>query len=1165
MAFESAPRLSLPGALSFEKLNWPEGLPALEALEKGKPLTLLQGLPGSAKSFFLAWAYEKLAEKKPWVLLTSTREEADILQDDLSSWLPQVTLALCPAWEVLPRDVEEPDAELIGERQKAFYLLQQNEPGIVIAPLLGALQNTLPPEQWIEKIIILKKDGDIPADFKEKLVALGYEAVTQVVASGQFAMRGGILDLASPGSPSGPVRIELFGDTITSVRPLSLLSQRSSGELNEVWVFPARELVLEPAIRKKLEKALREKAREESRWAQTALDLFAKTGRFPSWPWHALGAFEKRANLFDYLPDKCRILLVEPLALERKAEDLQGQLEACGRQAEEEGSDLYPVEDMFGDLKNWRKALESGRATALGQLDQLLFGESPKQVVRVPGRGLPPYYGKFATFASELKKWLADGYRVTLWCHNKGEQGRLSELLREAGFTPKGDPQLSLVLGEIEQSFILDDLKQVVIPDHDLFRRYRGGRHRRQRAIAGGKPLSSLSELGLGDWAVHVDCGICLYRGLTPLTIDGVTREYIQLEFAETEKIYLPTDQIALVQRYIGAEGSPVLSKLGNDQWNRTKAKVRREIEAIARELMALYSTRQTLKKKPVSPDTPWQNEFEDAFLYELTPGQYHAVKDVKKDMESDRPMDRLVCGDVGYGKTEVAMRAAFKAVQDKKQVAVLVPTTILAQQHFNTFKERMAEYPINIQMLSRFRSASEVKKTIEDAREGRVDIVIGTHRLLGKDIKFAQLGLLIIDEEHRFGVSQKEKLKSLKVDVDVLTLTATPIPRTLHMSLSGIREISIIDTPPQNRLSVSTQVGPMDDKLVAEAIRREMNREGQVFYVHNHVRDIERIADQLHKLVPEAKLAVAHGQLSEHELESIMMDFVDREYHVLVCTSIIESGLDMPNVNTLIVERTDLFGLSQLHQLKGRVGRMNRQAYAYFFYPRHLTLRELAQKRLEVLQEFSALGSGMHIAMKDMEIRGAGNVLGTQQHGTLDSIGFDLYSRMLSQELAQMKGEETPLEFTPVLSLGLSAYLPKDYIPEEAVKIEFYRRLVETKDEAGLKEIGVELKDRFGEPPVEAQTLMRIAALRPEVKALGIQRLEAQGGWVFLQWHPEMAPASAQIEKWMKQWPPTRIRFSPNDAHSISFRVSKGEEGPEGRLASVQKLLKDLAPTTGE
>ncbi|MGH7738595.1 MAG: transcription-repair coupling factor, partial [bacterium] len=689
----------------------------------------------------------------------------------------------------------------------------------------------------------------------------------------------------------------------------------------------------------------------------------------------------------------------------------------------------------------------------------------------------------------------------------------------------------------------------------------RGGRHRGRRAIAGGKPLAGLSELGLGDWAVHVDCGLCLYRGLTPLTIDGVTREYIQLEFADSEKIYLPTDQIALVQRYIGAEGSPVLSKLGNEQWGRTKAKVRREIEAIARELMALYSTRQTLKKKPVSADTPWQHEFEDAFLYELTPGQHHAVKDVKRDMESERPMDRLVCGDVGYGKTEVAMRAAFKAVQDKKQVAVLVPTTILAQQHYNTFKERMAEYPVDIQLLSRFKRPSEIKKTIESTREGKTDIVIGTHRLLGKDVRFNRLGLLIIDEEHRFGVAQKEKLKSLKTDVDVLTLTATPIPRTLHMSLSGIREISIIDTPPQNRLSVSTHVGPMDDRLVAEAIRREMNREGQVFYVHNHVRDIERIADQLHKLVPEAKLAVAHGQLSEHELESIMMDFVDREYHVLVCTSIIESGLDMPNVNTLIVERTDLFGLSQLHQLKGRVGRTNRQAYAYFFYPRHLALRELAQKRLEVLQEFSSLGSGMHIAMKDMEIRGAGNVLGSQQHGTLDSIGFDLYSRMLSQELSQLKGEETAADFTPLLSLGLSAYLPKDYIPEEAVKIEFYRRLVETQDEAGLLEIGEELKDRFGEPPAEAQLLIRIAALRPRVKALGIQRLEALGGWVALQWHPDLAPAPAQVEKWMKQWPPTRIRFSPNDARSISFRVSKGEEGPEGRLATVQNLLKDLAP----
>jgi transcription-repair coupling factor (superfamily II helicase) len=498
--------------------------------------------------------------------------------------------------------------------------------------------------------------------------------------------------------------------------------------------------------------------------------------------------------------------------------------------------------------------------------------------------------------------------------------------------------------------------------------------------------------------------------------------------------------------------------------------------------------------------------------------------------------------------------------------VALLVPTTILAQQHYQTFKERMVEYPVEVEVLSRFKSRSDIKKVLDRAKEGKVDILIGTHRLLGKDVKFSRLGLLIIDEEHRFGVSQKEKLKSLKHDVDVLTLTATPIPRTLHMSLSGIREISVIDTPPKNRRSVLAQVSPLDDRLVAEAVRREMNREGQVFYVHNHVKDIERIADRLHKLIPEARLAIAHGQLTEHELESVMMDFVDKEYDVLVCTSIIESGLDMPNVNTLIVERADSFGLAQLYQLKGRVGRTDRQAYAYFFYPRHITLRELAQKRLEVLQEFSSLGSGMHVAMKDMEIRGAGNVLGTQQHGNMDSIGFDLYSRMLSSEIASLKGEATGPDFTPLLSLGVTAYFPKEYIPDEALKIEFYRRLAEASEDEVLAQLAEELEDRFGPLPLEAQMLLKVASFRPKAKRLGLLRLEVQNGWAALQWHPDLAPTLEKVQKWMKQWPPTRLRFNPQDPNAISFRIMKGEvapggavESPEKKMEAVQRLLEDL------
>ena len=589
----------------FTSLDWPEAEGALPALKSLKPRTLIHGVPGSAKAFLIAWFYRRLQEAQPWLILTPTRDEALGLQDDLLSWMPDVPILLCPSWEILPQDVETPDPELVGERQRAFFHLLQGEPGILIATLQGALQQTLPAGEWLDQVMVLRKDQDAPLDIKQRLIALGYESVTQVVELGQFAMRGGILDLASPGSPSGPVRLEFFGETLVSVRPLNILNQRSGGNLSEVYVFPAHEVVVKPETSQAMKAALREKVKEESRWAATALELFTQTRAFPGWEWQAVGALPERQCLFNYLPEKSRLLLLEPLALERKFEELMDKLSACERQAEEEKSDLFPARDLFGGMDFVQKALAEGRAFAVGQIAQDMMGEQPDFDFPVQARSLNPYYGKFGSFISDLKGWLGDGNRVVLWCHNRGERERLSELLREEKIDPKGTPSLTLALGEVERGFALDGIGLKVLPDHDLFRRYRGRRHRRVRTVSGGKPLSSLNELSLGDWAVHLDCGICLYRGLTPLAIDGVTRDYAQLEFADNEKIYLPTDQIGLIQRYIGSEGSPVLSKLGGEQWSRTKTKIKKEIEAVARELMALYSTRQALRKKPFSPTAP--------------------------------------------------------------------------------------------------------------------------------------------------------------------------------------------------------------------------------------------------------------------------------------------------------------------------------------------------------------------------------------------------------------------------------------------------------------------------------------------------------------------------------------------------------------------------------
>lgn len=1140
-------------------LDWPAASAALEALRSCAPGVLVKGLPASSKAFFLAWSYRRLAHPSPWLVLAPTREESLALRDDLTGWLPGVPVLACPSWELLPLDAENPDPELVGERLRAFHFLLEGAPGIVVAPIMGALQPSIAPDDFLSALMHLRRDADLPSDWKERLIACGYERVNQVTLPGQFAVRGGIVDVASPGTASGAVRLDLFGDTISSLRALDLMSQRSSTELEEVFLYPAHEALWTKDLRRDLGRLLEEKAQQGYPWAQSASDLFRRLGTFPGWPWQILALRKHQASLLDFLPQDSRVVLVEPQGLQRQAEDLQGRLEEISGQAAEEGSDLTPLERSFQKPGPWWSLAKKGRAFTLGHLEQPIGPHEAVSVFEAGARALPAYSGKFASFASDLKGWLQEGKRVLLWCHNRGERDRLTHLLREASCPPGG--MLSLALGEVETSFVLEGASLVVVPDHDLFRRYRGRRHRQKRSVDGGKPLSSLSDLHPGDWAVHVDHGLCLYRGLTPLTVDGITRDFIQLEFADAEKIYLPTEQIALVRRYVGAEGNPVLSKLGGEQWEKTKAKVRKDVAGVARQLVALYSERLALKKRPYGVDTPNQAEFEDSFLYEITPGQHQAVTDVKKDLESTRPMDRLVCGDVGYGKTEVAIRAAFKAVQDKRQVAVLVPTTILAQQHYQTFSERYADWPVNVQVLSRFKKKADQDAILREVALGKVDVLIGTHRLLAKDVRFANLGLLIVDEEHRFGVAQKEKLKAVQKDVDVLTLTATPIPRTLHMSLSGIREISVIDTPPRNRLSVSSQVLPWNSKVVAEAVRREIAREGQVFYVHNHVRDIERSADALKECVPEARLAVAHGQLTEHELESVMLDFMEGEADVLVCTSIIESGLDMPNVNTLIVERADMMGLSQLYQLKGRVGRTDRQAHAYFFYPRHRTLRELAQKRLEVLQEFSTLGSGLHIAMKDMEIRGAGNVLGNQQHGNMEAIGLDLYSDMLQEEVARLKGEPEPsAKVHPVLNLGVSAYFPSSYVTEEEVKADFYRRLGEVEQPAEVESLSMELVDRFGPPPDEAKALLAVAVLRPLAVGLGLTKLELTAGWTSLTWHKERTPAQAEVAKWMKRYPPTRLRFSPKDPQTVMFRVAKGDEDADFRLEAVRKLLADLS-----
>lgn len=1135
--------------------NWPSAEACCARLDAGDRRFFASGLPLEAQAFFLSWLRER-RPAEPWLVLAAGRAEAAALAGDLQAWLPREEVLFFPSWEVLPFDAEEADLELIGERQKTYFTLthfKNTKPPIVVTSLGAFLQWTPPPEYFSLHLYRAAAGEPLPWDPLEQLPVLGYERVSQVVAAGQFAVRGNILDIAVPGAITGPVRMEREGEEIASLKGLDVFTQRSRGELKETWIFPARELVFSPELHEKMEHSL---SRRETPEAQAALELWRRCGRFPGWMWHAALA-SPRGCLLDYFPEETLMFFSEPHALSRRWEDFDKRLEETDAQQARRGWRSLSARVFFQRFEILEKLHRDGRALAMGQLTQDVFGEKVP-VVDFSARALQPYAGKVQRFFSDAKAWLAQSGNILIWCHNEGEAERLGELFLQAGLPLEPEGPIRLRIGEIEESFQVE--KFWCLPDHDLFRRYRARRLRRRR-ITGAKPIVSFSELENGALAVHEDFGICRFHGLVPLTVDGVTQEYAQLEFADSEKLYLPVDQIARLQRYIGAADAS-LSRLGSEQWKKSKAKARLKAAEAARELLALYAARRSARKIPLGPDTLWQREFEESFAYESTPGQEKAVREIKKDMESSVPMDRLLCGDVGFGKTEVAMRAVFKAVQEGRQAAVLVPTTVLAQQHENTFRERMADYPVRVASLSRFKSQKEQKDILKRLGSGEIDVLIGTHRLLQDDVKFAKLGLLVVDEEHRFGVRAKERLKELRKEVDVLTLTATPIPRTLHMALSGLRSISILETPPRDRRPVHVHVGPFEESVVQEAVRRELERDGQVFYVHNRVQDILSAADRLHRLFPGVRIGIAHGQLMEHELESVMMDFLRREIQILVCTSIVESGLDFPNVNTLIVERSEYFGLSQLYQLKGRVGRTDRQAYAYFFFSPAKTLRETAQKRLETLQQLTALGSGLQVAMRDLEIRGAGAILGVAQHGTLESVGFDLYARLLAQETRRLQGEEVEEESDVEWHWDINAYLPRTYIPEESERLDIYRRLA--RGEESEEELEKELRDRYGPLPEAVRYLLLVPRFKRSAKQAGVRRLDFTGGWLRLSFRPDRVPPDVLVARWVSKWPKERLRFFPKDSLTVAFGLVSSGKDAQVRITALESFLKDMEKGLG-
>ena len=1067
------------------------------------------GLSGTARRYLLAGLLAR--RPGPALLVAHHAGAAQRLADDLETLLPERRLALFPANPYLPYEVIAKSPEATIQRLAVLRHLLAGEDLIVVATTESLIGRLTPPEVFRRAYREVRQGQRLPLEeILPALVDLGYEREERVAARGQFALRGGILDVWDPTTPA-PARIELFDDEVDSIRTVDVSTQRSKAVRQSATFGPVREFVLAPETAREGLEILRGEYRAAlARLRQTERQVMA--GRLAETVGedierlrsHAVGEAAERyapifyrvpGHLLEYFGRAPLFVVDEPVRVRETAASLE-------REAGERAAVLLERGEMVPGQANVYVPLarveDRARAAARLSLSALLARGQGElgPVFSFPSKAGEIYHGRWEDFASALEHHHEHGRRMVVAAATVDRAQRLAEAIGHRGLPvrlmPKGEesapaPREAVVLyGPLEGGFNLPELDLVVFTDAEI----QGRRRRRSRTAAGPGQAIRLGELALGDAVVHINHGIGRYVGMKTMEIDGHDREYLELEYAARDRVFVPTDQIGLVQKYIGPEGKePRLSRLGGGEWHRTKARVKASVRDMAQDLLKLYAEREARPGFAFSPDQPWQHELEDSFPYDETPDQLRAIQEIKADMKRPRPMDRLLCGDVGFGKTEVAIRAAFKAVADGKQVAVLVPTTILAQQHYRTFEERLRGLPLRIELLSRFRMPREQSQVVRSLVSGGSDIVIGTHRLLAKDVRFRDLGLLIVDEEQRFGVAQKERIKALAAGVDCLTLTATPIPRTLQFSLFGLRDVSLIETPPEDRFPVQTYVVELSDELVVEAVRREVGRGGQVFYVHNRIESMDGVLLRLRRLLPEVRIALAHGRMREGELEATMIDFLEGEYDLLLATSIIENGLDMPRVNTLIVENADHLGLAQLYQLRGRVGRSNRLAYAYFTYQHDRVLTEVAEKRLTAIQQFTDFGAGFQIAMRDLEIRGAGNILGSEQHGFIVSVGFDMYRQLLEEAIEELRGEARAVAPEPAqVEIALDAYIPDAYMVDSRDKMDIYRRIAAAHDADLVDELEAECHDRFGPPPEPVHNLLAVARMRCLAEAAGIR-----------------------------------------------------------------------------
>ena len=1200
----------------------PEFRRTVDEINRGARVVSISGLvAGSARALALAALQRETG--KLFAIVTQSNRDLEPWEGDLRFWFCALAgkknceneVLILPSSESDPYAGSSPHPETLERRALTLWRLARHSQDFVLLTARALSRRTVTPDEITDAgVLLAKNDNQSPEDLVYKLVAAGYVREDPVGAVGEFSMRGGIIDVWSPGQER-PVRIEFFGDEVDSIRGFDPESQLSTSQLSEVEIVPMREVIVRSQDFRSWAEAARRRWSDE-RYARALRDrtVFADEGEsFSGWEWLMPIVRERSGSVFDYLKDAV-LVIDEPSSVETHLSEVYQTL--ADRYAETDAVDDIAVDpqELYLSVEELRAKLDSkqrvelrvlGRAAA--ELDQGigLDAEAPKvqlgraRTVReplflFPVAGPAPeaewktqstrkYHGRLADIAADLVNARENGTTTLFVMPSLGVAERVAEILAEyeieaqlslsenksEGVASSTVAQTIVTVGRLSSGFEMPAAGLLTHVEADLFdeagaqaleRRAPGaeggrqkaeGRKRRSKTAAF---LSDFRDLKAGDFVVHIDHGIGRFGGLQTLDLGTRSSEFMLLFYAEDAKLYVPVERLDLVQRYSSAEGQqPSLDRLGGLGWQKTKAKAKRAMRDMADELLRLYAERKLVGGYAFAADTPWQREFEDGFEYVLTPDQETAIEDVKQDMEQPTPMDRLLCGDVGYGKTEVAMRAAFKAVMEGKQAAVLTPTTVLAYQHYDTFRSRFAPFPVKIELLSRFRSAKEQKEVAKRVESGDVDVVIGTHRLLSKDVRFKELGIVVVDEEQRFGVAHKERLKHLKKRVDVLTLSATPIPRTLNMSLSGLRDMSLIETPPRDRLAIQTQVVQFSENVIKSAIELELGRGGQVFFIHNRVETIETIAALVHRLVPQARIVVGHGQMNEKEMERVMLDFIEHKYDVLVATTIIENGIDIPRANTIIINRADQYGLSQLYQLRGRVGRSNRRAYAYLLIPGEQELSPIAKRRLAAIREFSDLGAGFRIAALDLELRGAGNLLGGQQSGHMDALGFDLYTQMLERTVAELRGEAVEDETSVTINLGVDVAIPDEYINDMGQRLRTYKRVSSARDEETLSSIRNETQDRYGRLPESVEQLFGYALLRRLAENLAVLSIDRTAEGVALKFSEKARVSTEKLAAFISQRA-GRV-FTPTGV----LKLNLNDDEQDNLLDTVRGVLLEL------